>query len=323
MIKIRASRFLSWNLDFLGFSVSVLCAIHCLALPFLLSLGLFGGLNCLHHPLVEWGLIGTTVLVASPALYRGYLQHSHVRPVWIAGAGFLLLGFSRLSIADEHLLTAAGGLLIATAHWFNWKYGKGKARPQLQPEVHMKKQITILLLSLLWSCSAPDQQSDLPQGDTIIDEAILIKNEPDLEILPPLDSSIYSWDEGYLVLPWSVLTRVEFNWAYSEIVDQEVPFPVFTSELKALDGQQVQVSGYAIPLEETGDETFVILSAFPYSQCFFCGQAGPESVIDILPGHKLPRLSVDKKTTFRGRLRLNDDDLRYLNYMLEEAELIE
>jgi hypothetical protein len=46
-------------------------------------------------------------------------------------------------------------------------------------------------------------------------------------------------------------------------------------------------------------------------------------VIDILAGSKLPRLSVDEKSTFRGRLRLNDDDLRYLNYILDEAELVE
>ena len=82
-------------------------------------------------------------------------------------------------------------------------------------------------------------------------------------------------------------------------------------------------SGFVIPLEETADKTFVILSAFPYSQCFFCGQAGPESVIDILAESKLPRLSVDEKLTFRGRLRLNEDDLRYLNYILEEAELMD
>jgi hypothetical protein len=192
---------------------------------------------------------------------------------------------------------------------------------------HMKKQIAILLLALPAACSdAPPEQQPEPvavQQDTLVDEVALQQNEPDVEILPPLDSSAYAWEDGYLVLPWSTLAQVEFEWAYSEVAGGEVPFPVFNSTLKALQGHPVQVSGYAIPLEETGDETFVILSAFPYSQCFFCGMAGPESVIDILPGRKLPRLSVDDKTTFRGRLRLNDDDLRYLNYILDEAELVE
>lgn len=146
--------------------------------------------------------------------------------------------------------------------------------------------------------------------------------EPDVQILPPLDSSAYSWRGGYLVLPWSTLAQVEFNWAYSDEMGQEVPFPIFGPTLRVLDGQQVEVSGYVIPVEESGSETIVILSAFPYSQCFFCGQAGPESVIDILAGTKLPRLSLDEKISFRGRLRLNDDDLRYLNYMLEAAELV-
>lgn len=119
----------------MGFSASFLCAIHCLALPFLLSLGLFGGLTWLHHPVVEWSLISTAVLIAGPALYRGYRQHRRSRPLWIAAVGFGLLALSRLLIADEHLLTAAGGLLIATAHWFNWKYGKCEIRPETQQEV--------------------------------------------------------------------------------------------------------------------------------------------------------------------------------------------
>lgn len=139
MIKIKPARFLSWNLDFLGFSASFLCAIHCLALPLLLSLGLFGGLTWLHHPLVEWGLIATAVLIAGPAFYRGYGQHGHPRPLWIAAFGFGLLALSRLSIADEHLLTAGGGLLIATAHWFNWKYGKCEIRPGARAAVEVQE----------------------------------------------------------------------------------------------------------------------------------------------------------------------------------------
>lgn len=130
MTKRNTPRFLSWDLDFLGFSASFLCAIHCLAIPFLLSLGLFGGLTWLHHPVVEWGLIGTAVLIAGPAFYRGYRQHGRTRPLWIAGLGFGLLALSRSSIGDEHLLTAAGGSLIAAAHWFNWKFGKCEIRPQ-------------------------------------------------------------------------------------------------------------------------------------------------------------------------------------------------
>lgn len=186
MIKIRSSRFFSWNLDFLGFSASFLCAIHCLALPFLLSLGLFGGLSWLHHPSVEWGLIGTAVVIAGPALYRGYRQHGRARPVWLAGIGFLLLGLSRSSIGDEHLLTAAGGLLIATAHWFNWKYGKCAIRPESSQKqdtqleaparVRAKKQfdagkvmIILLLMIYLFSIKSTcvHQQQPLQRSEVL------------------------------------------------------------------------------------------------------------------------------------------------------------
>jgi len=56
---------------------------------------------------------------------------------------------------------------------------------------------------------------------------------------------------------------------------------------------------------------------------FFCGGAGPETVIDILPKNKLKkRLTTDEKITFKGKLRLNANDLDYLNYILDDAELV-
>lgn len=186
MTKRNTPRFLSWDLDFLGFSASFLCAIHCLAIPFLLSLGLFGGLTWLHHPVVEWGLIGTAVLIAGPAFYRGYRQHGRTRPLWIAGIGFGLLALSRSSIGDEHLLTAAGGSLIAAAHWFNWKFGTCQIQPQTTAEsvlpreepvpVGRKKQfdlgkvlIILLLVAFLLSIKSTcmHQQKPLQRNEVL------------------------------------------------------------------------------------------------------------------------------------------------------------
>ena len=43
--------------------------------------------------------------------------------------------------------------------------------------------------------------------------------------------------------------------------------------IQAINGKEVLIQGYIIPFEETGDESILILSANPFSTCFFCGGA--------------------------------------------------
>lgn len=149
-----------------------------------------------------------------------------------------------------------------------------------------------------------------------------VDNEKQARDSLPVDDDARPEELVPYALTWATLADVEFSWEYSTELGQEVPFPVFSDTVKQLEGRLVTLTGFVIPLEETGDETIIVLSAFPYTECFFCGGAGPESVVDILPKEPLGRHRLDEKATFRGRLRLNDDDFMYLNYILEEAEWI-
>lgn len=132
----------------------------------------------------------------------------------------------------------------------------------------------------------------------------------------------YTIKDGYIQLKWQDLSQVKFEDKYNESIEEYILFPVFSDTLKALSGKKIQIEGFVIPFEETGDESFVVLSAYPYLQCFFCGGAGPETVVDILPKEKLGRLKTDQRLTFKGKLRLNADDLDYLNYIMDDAELV-
>jgi len=138
----------------------------------------------------------------------------------------------------------------------------------------------------------------------------------------PIDTSIYKKNKaGYYDISWKMLSKVEFNEEFVDSLDAYVPFPIFSPEVKYLEDKNIEIKGYVIPIEETGDETLLVLSANPYSSCFFCGGAGPETVMDIkLQAKSKGRYKMDDMTTFRGRLRLNDSDLYYLNYILENAE---
>jgi hypothetical protein len=144
------------------------------------------------------------------------------------------------------------------------------------------------------------------------------------DISEVVDTSDLVYEDGAILIDWKMLSDVTFEDEYNEEVQAYVPYPTFGAKLRAIEQRTVQIKGYIIPLEETGDETILVLSAQPYSSCFFCGGAGPESVMDIKLEKKDQRKFItDERLTFRGRLRLNDSDLYYLNYILEEAVLVD
>jgi hypothetical protein len=128
---------------------------------------------------------------------------------------------------------------------------------------------------------------------------------------------------GAIVLNWQMLAKTKFKPLSVDSLDGIiVMMPTFPLFMRKIEGQIVQMKGFVIPLEETGDATTMIISANSYTSCFFCGQAGPESVMDIrLKNPELSkRYKQDEQVTFRGRLKLNETNFDYFNYILEEGE---
>ena len=131
--------------------------------------------------------------------------------------------------------------------------------------------------------------------------------------------SLYSFSQN--VITWELLKNVEFDEVWSEEFQAYYMVPKFSNAVKALDGKEVQIRGFIIPVDIVQD--YYVLSANPYSSCFFCGQAGPESVMEIEMIKKYEGLRMDQVITFRGRLKLNVDDIYQLNYILQDAEILE
>ena len=123
------------------------------------------------------------------------------------------------------------------------------------------------------------------------------------------------------IITWELLKNVEFDEIWSEEFEAYYMVPKFSNAVKALDGKEVQIRGFIIPVDIVQD--YYVLSANPYSSCFFCGQAGPESVMEIEMIKKYEGLRMDQVITFNGTLRLNVDDIYQLNYILEDAQVIE
>lgn len=122
-------------------------------------------------------------------------------------------------------------------------------------------------------------------------------------------------------IDWKLLSKVEFEDRYSAEYEAWYLHPVFSEEVKALDGQRVVIKGYVIPLDvEKGKYA---LSAYPFSSCFFCGGAGPESVIGLKFPEKPERYDTDDYQHFEGILELNDSNQDDFNYLLNNARAVD
>ncbi|MFT7158737.1 MAG: hypothetical protein ACI8Q1_003771 [Parvicella sp.] len=122
------------------------------------------------------------------------------------------------------------------------------------------------------------------------------------------------------VITWEVLKDVQFVEVWSEEFQSVYMVPKFGKKVRSLDNKKIQIRGYVIPVDVLAD--YYVLSAFPYSSCFFCGQAGPESVMDIQFATTPTGLRTDQIITVEGKLRLNIDDILQLNYILEDVTVI-
>lgn len=122
-------------------------------------------------------------------------------------------------------------------------------------------------------------------------------------------------------LDWSVLADVKFRKKLLKEYNSVYLIPKFGKQPKALAGKEVILKGYLIPL--SADFTQLVLSKSPYASCFFCGQSGPETVVELKldPDVKIRRYRMDDYVEVRGTLDLNLDDVRSLPYRVTHAQI--
>lgn len=119
---------------------------------------------------------------------------------------------------------------------------------------------------------------------------------------------------------WKTLAKITYKKEYDEFLGFKIDKPVFSEEIKALNGKEVTVKGFIIPVEGYKGHKEFILSAFPYSMCFFCGGAGPESVMEVTAIEPVEYSA--ESIVLKGKLNLNSDDVNKLMFSLTEARLV-
>ena len=119
---------------------------------------------------------------------------------------------------------------------------------------------------------------------------------------------------------WKTLSKITYKKEYDELMGFKVDVPVFSEDIKAMAGKEINIKGYIIPVEGYKSHTEFIFSAFPYAMCFFCGGAGPETVMEVTSIEPI-KYTADQ-IEIKGKLELNDSDVNRLMYILTDVKLV-
>ncbi len=133
----RASGF--W--DKTGAAVSWACAIHCLAMPFLISFLPLIGLSFLANEAFEYVFLGFSFAVAAVSLLPGYFkQHGKIRTLLLFVNGFVLVVFADVlfseNVVGKIVFVLFGAGMMTASHLLNQRFCRecercGAKHPQL------------------------------------------------------------------------------------------------------------------------------------------------------------------------------------------------
>lgn len=116
---------------------------------------------------------------------------------------------------------------------------------------------------------------------------------------------------------WKTLAKITYEKQYDASLGFKVDVPIFGKEIQAIEGKEVLVKGYIIPVDGYKGHKEFVFSAYPYNMCFFCGGAGPETVMEVYAKDAVPYTA--EAITIKGKLELNSMDVNRLMYILNDV----
>ncbi len=86
--------------------------------------------------------------------------------------------------------------------------------------------------------------------------------------------------------------------------------------LKDIEGKVITITGYFLDLDPDGE--WFMVSKNPFATCFFCGGAGPETVMELMKFKNVKkRFKTDDIVEVTGTLKMiveNEDDVGFVLY---------
>lgn len=124
---------------------------------------------------------------------------------------------------------------------------------------------------------------------------------------------------GIKTVTWEDLSKVSYRRTFSPKTGVFYEKPIFAKSVQKLHDEQIQISGYVIPVDTYGEVYF--LSAQPNSSCYFCGSGAIHSIMDLRLKNLPANYKMDEFLTFKGTL-ITHSDSENIPYTLENAELV-
>lgn len=119
---------------------------------------------------------------------------------------------------------------------------------------------------------------------------------------------------------WRTLAMIKMEKQFSSMEEgKELRFGPL---IKRMEGTEITVRGYIIPLSGKKGQSHFMFSAYPYSNCFFCGKAGPESVMEVFVKDDKKLDYSEKIIKLKGTFNIRSSDPNDIMYQLSDAVLI-
>lgn len=118
-------------------------------------------------------------------------------------------------------------------------------------------------------------------------------------------------------ITWKLLNQLEYKEDNHEAYGV-VMMPVFSKNVLAYHKKKVVIKGYILPV----DRKSYALSKNVYASCFFCGKAGPETIIGLNFPEPPGRIKMDTYATVTGTLIVNGTNVEDWMYSLQDVEIL-
>lgn len=119
---------------------------------------------------------------------------------------------------------------------------------------------------------------------------------------------------------WTKITSLQYK---SDTINGQLwHIPVFSPEIKEMEGSTIQLKGYLIPIQAGKYQQHFLISVLPFNQCYYCGKsAGVPEMVEVEMNS--PIHYTDRVITVRGILQLNELDEEHYALRLVGTEYIE
>ena len=124
---------------------------------------------------------------------------------------------------------------------------------------------------------------------------------------------------------WNTLALMKYERQYAESdgIGAQAGQGRFLPMIEQLNGTEIEVKGYIIPLSGKKAQSHFMFSAYPFASCFFCGKAGPESVIEVFMKDDKKVEYSDNSITIKGVFKFLPNKMDDIMYQLEFGEVVE